>query len=185
MSWQCLVPLVFACLISSCAREAGPTTLPEPLGERAAIGMKIAPVPLKKGLADPELIGLGSYLVNAASGCVDCHGCPTYAAGQSPGKGGSGKLDAAHYLGGGTPFGPNLVAPGLTPDAQGNPGGLTRAQFFDAMRTGRDPACATRILQSMPWALYRHLSDEDLGAIYEYLRVIPPAQPGACAGPGQ
>jgi hypothetical protein len=185
MEWQRAVGLALACLISSCSKVPGRSSLPDPLDARAAIGLEIAPVPLDLKGADPAVVGLGSYLVNAVSGCVDCHGCPTFAAGESPYKGGSGQLEAEHYLGGGTPFGPKLVAPGLAPDSQGNPGGLTRVNFFAAMRTGRAPDDANRILQSMPWALYRHMSDEDLYAIYDYLRAIPPARAGACAGPGQ
>lgn len=187
MEWQRMLGPALACFLLSCANEPGPVglPLPIPLDARAAIGMKIAPAPLDPMGADVGVVGLGSYFVNGASGCVDCHGCPMYAAGQSPFKGGSGKLDSKHYLGGGAPFGPGLVAPGLTPDAQGNPGGLSREKFFAAMREGKDPDDSTRVLQVMPWAMYRHLTDEDLGAIYEYLRAIPPAKAGSCAAPGE
>ena len=34
------------------------------------------------------------------------------------------------------------------------------------------------LLQVMPWPIYRHMSDRELRAIYEYLRAIPSAQPG-------
>ncbi len=187
MQWQHLVRLSLACLISSCANEPErqPSGLPHLLDKRALIGLRIAPVELDLKGADLRLVGLGSYFVNAASGCVDCHGCPTYASGQSPFEGGSGKLSAEHYLGGGVPFGPNLVAPGLTPDARGDPGGLTRTKFYFAMRSGKDPDEPTRVFQAMPWGLYRNMTDEDLDAIYDYLRVLSPAQPGTCAGPGQ
>jgi hypothetical protein len=185
MEWQRLFGPVLACLGLSCVNELGLPGLPIPLDARAAIGMRIAPVPLDSRGANLGLVGLGSYLVNGVSGCVDCHGCPTYAPGESPFKGGSGKLESDHYLGGGAPFGPSLVAPGLTPDEHGNPGGLTREKFFLAMREGKDPRDPTRVLQAMPWALYRHMTDEDLGAIYEYLRAIPPAKAGSCTGPAQ
>jgi hypothetical protein len=185
MMWQRAFGLALAGLVLSCANDPGPSGLPVPLDARAAVGMKIAPVHLDPKGSDLAAVGLGSYLVNGAAGCVDCHGCPVYAPGQSPFKGGSGELSSAHYLGGGAPLGPNLIAPGLTPDAQGNPGGLTRVKFFAAMREGKDPDDATRLLQAMPWALYRHMTDEDLGAIYEYLRAIPPAKAGSCSAPGE
>jgi len=187
MQWQRLVRLSFACLISSCANESDPQPYrpPQLLDKRAMIGLRIAPVALDLKKADLRAVGLGSYLVNAASGCVDCHGCPTYASGQSPFKGGNGQLSAEHYLGGGAKIGPTLIAPGLTPDARGDPGGLTRTQFFFAIRSGKDPAEPTRVLQAMPWGLYRHMTDEDLDAIYEYLRATPHAEPGTCAGPGE
>jgi hypothetical protein len=37
----------------------------------------------------------------------------------------------------------------------------------------------------MPWPVYRHMTDRDLRAIYEYLASIPHAEPGTCTGPGQ
>ncbi|MDI1449841.1 cytochrome C [Polyangium sp. 6x1] len=188
MQWSHFVALGFAGLLSCASEEMGtgePGEAPAPLDTRAEIGLKIAPVPLDLANADRAVVGLGSYYVNAASGCVDCHSCPTYAPGENPFTGGQGRLDAAHYLAGGVPMGQNLTAPSLAPDTNGLPGGLTRDQFVSSMRTGKDPNEPARILQVMPWALYRHMSDEDLVAMYEYLRVIPRAQPGTCARPGQ
>ena len=49
------------------------------------LGLKcfsIAPVKLNLKDKDPELVGLGSYIVNAQGGCNDCHTCPSYAPGQ-------------------------------------------------------------------------------------------------------
>ncbi|MDI1475731.1 cytochrome C [Polyangium sp. y55x31] len=175
-------------LLVSCVEVTGtaePGEAPLPLDVRAEIGLKIAPVPLKLENADRAVVGLGSYYVNAASACVDCHSCPTYSPGASPFTGGTGRLDAAHYLAGGVPMGQNLKAPSLAPDTNGLPGGLTREKFIEVMRTGKDPDDPNRILKVMPWALYRAMADEDLVAMYEYLRAIPPAQPGACTGPGQ
>ena len=36
-----------------------------------------------------------------------------------------------------------------------------------------------------PWPVYRNMTEQDLRAIYEYLRAIPHAEPGSCTGPGQ
>jgi hypothetical protein len=36
-------------------------------------GFEIAPVPLNLRHKDPELVGLGSYLVNAVGSCTMCH----------------------------------------------------------------------------------------------------------------
>ncbi|MDC0745828.1 cytochrome C [Polyangium mundeleinium] len=189
MQWRHFITLGFVGLLLSCASEemgtGDPGEAPAPLDPRVVIGLRFAPVPLNLENADRALVGLGSYFVNAASGCVDCHSCPTYRPGESPFTGGRGRLDAAHYLAGGVPFGQNLKAPSLAPDAKGLPGGLTREQFMSVMRTGKDPENPERILKIMPWALYRIMADEDLLAMYEYLRAIPPAQPGACTGPGQ
>src|SRR6476619_2550221 len=41
-------------------------------------GFKIAPVSLNLRGKNPALVGLGSYMVNAAGGCNDCHTAPSY-----------------------------------------------------------------------------------------------------------
>jgi hypothetical protein len=87
-------------------------------------------------------------------------------------------MDAARYLKGGTDFGNGIVAPDLTPDAQGRPGGLTLEQFAHAIATGEDPHHPGRILQVMPWPVYRRMIPIDQRAVYEYLRAIPSSHAG-------
>jgi hypothetical protein len=131
-------------------------------GARAAQGLAISPVPLSlegKSGRERMLIGLGSYIVNAASDCAGCHSGP------------------AGFLAGGNPFslggGQVVRSRNLTPDpTTGLP--LTRDQFLEAVRTGRDfhPG-QTRMLVVMPWTTLRWASDFDLDAIYAYLRAVP------------
>jgi hypothetical protein len=71
-------------------------------------------------------------------------------------------------------------------------GGHTFEEFLTIIRTGHDfdhahPACPTLgvegcaasppfnadLLQVMPWPTYANMSDDDIRAIYEYLRAIP------------
>lgn len=152
---------------------------------RVVRGFLIAPVPLNLPGKNAALVGLGSYIVNAAGGCNDCHTNPPYAPGGDPFLGQPKQVNAAHYLAGGMPFGP-FVSRNLTPDENGLPAGLTRDQFFQVMRTGVDlkkipphvPSEENDLLQVMPWPVYQDLTETDLAAIYEYLRAIPPAQPG-------
>jgi hypothetical protein len=151
--------------------------------DRARIrrGFAIAPVPLNLKKKNLELVGLGSYLVNASGGCNDCHTNPSYAAGGDPFKGEPKKVNAANYLAGGVAFGP-FVSRNLTPESNGQPAGLTLAQFVKVMRTGIDldklhPQFGP-LLQVMPWPAYQDLTDHDLAAIYEYLKSIPTAPPG-------
>ena len=139
---------------------------------RIARGLKIAPVPLNLAGLDRNVVGLGSYLVNAAGGCNDCHTNPPYAAGGDPFQGQKKKVNASAYLGGGVPFGPGLFSANLTPDAKGRPAGLTLAAFVKLMQTGRDPDDGS-ILQVMPWPVYQDMVERDLRAVYEYLRAIP------------
>ena len=149
--------------------------------ERIVRGYRIAPVPLNLRGKDLALVGLGSYIVNGQGGCNDCHTDPEYVSGGDPHNGEPEQINTEQYLaGGGTGFGP-FVPRNLTPDANGLPAGLTRAQFLRVMRTGVDlkalpppvPSPANDLLQVMPWPVYRKMIDRDLNAIYEYLKAIP------------
>ena len=139
---------------------------------RIARGYEIAPVPLNLRGLDRNLVGLGSYLVNAAGGCNDCHTSPPYAADHDPFAGEPKKVNAAGYLAGGVPFGPTLVSANLTPDAKGRPAGLTLGQFVRTIRTGHDQKDG-HLQQVMPWPVYQDLLLRDLTAIYTYLKAIP------------
>jgi hypothetical protein len=149
-------------------------------------GYRIAPVPLDLHGKDLALVGLGSYIVNAAGGCNDCHTSPPFAEGGDPFVGQDKAVNAARYLAGGTPFGdptdPDTpVSRNLTPRANGLPANLTWPQFRQTIKTGEDlknrrpfaPSEDKDLLQVMPWPVYQDLSDRDLRAIYEYLRAIP------------
>jgi mono/diheme cytochrome c family protein len=146
--------------------------------ERARIerGLSISPVPLDMDGKDRNLVGLGSYIVNAQGACNDCHTNPPFAPGGDPFLGEPEQINSEHFLAGGRPFGPEIVSPNITPDASGNPGGLSYEEFQYLLRTGRE--ADGDILQVMPWPIYRNMTDRDLRAIYEYLRAIPHAEPG-------
>ena len=130
---------------------------------RIQIGYSIAPVPLDIEGKNPALVGLGSYIVNALSGCNECHV-------------GSRNDNPGLYLAGGAFFGAVGPTPNLTPDDSGLPNGLTLQQFSDIMRNGVDPD-GNLISPIMPWEVYRNMTDRDLKAIYEFLLSIP-TQPG-------
>ena len=140
---------------------------------RAVRGLAITPVPVNVRGLDRQLVGLGSYLVNAGGGCNDCHTSPPYAPGGDPYKGQPTRINKAGFLAGGQKFGPGIVSPSLLPDAKGLPGGMTYGKYLAAMRHGQDPDDPKRILQVMPWPAYANLSDHDLYAIYQYLRALP------------
>lgn len=141
-------------------------------------GFEIAPVRLKFSRKNRDRVGLGSYLVNAAGGCNDCHTNPSYATGGDPFQGQKKAVNAAAYLGGGRVFFGPVVSRNLTPDTTGLPAGGASFQEFEAiMRTGIDPDQAHPqlgpFLQVMPWPVYQDLTDNDLRAIYAYLKAIP------------
>jgi len=165
-------------------------------------GFAIAPVHLSLEGKDRELVGLGSYIVNAQADCNGCHSAgpqTEFAPGGNPYFGQPEKINTATYLGGGRNFGkvgpppsPDIISRNLTPDRTGRPeGGHTFAEFKQIIRTGVDmdhlhPNCSATIttncfpppvdgalLQVMPWPIYRNMTDRDLLAIYEYLSAIP------------
>jgi hypothetical protein len=152
--------------------------------KRIQKGLAIAPVPLNFRNRDRDLVGLGSYIVNAQAACGDCHTCPTYAPGHNPFSGGDGQINATNYLAGGVSFGP-IVSANITPDASGKPAGLDFDEYLELIRTGHDPDDPDEILQVMPWPIFRNMNDRDILAIYTYLTAIPHAEPGTCSGPGQ
>src|SRR5262249_37474141 len=52
----------------------------------------------------------------------------------------------------------------------------TEDQFVEVIRTGRDlHQDASKMLLVMPWPIFRWMSDQDLRALYAYLRAVPPA----------
>jgi hypothetical protein len=146
--------------------EAGAAIL---ISASAKQGLDISPVPLNlAGLtsAQVELVGNGSYIVNALADCPACHGSAPQP-----------------FLGGGLTFGGpqapfTVVARNLTPDpATGMK--LTEDQFVAALRTGADFASApdggtpTATLVVMPWLTFRWMSTSDLRSIWWYLKAIP------------
>ncbi len=62
----------------------------------------------------------------------------------------------------------------LTPDEQTGLGVWTETMFIQAMRTGKHMSAGRLILPPMPWQGLAKLTDNDLRAIYAYLRTIPP-----------
>lgn len=94
----------------------------------------------------------GQYLVNVG-GCRGCHG--------------------ANLVGGPSPEPGAPAAANITP--AGPIGQWSEAQFFTAIRTGTRPD-GTRILEFMPWKSMARHTDDELHAIWLYLRTVPPVQ---------
>lgn len=71
------------------------------------------------------------------------------------------------------PWGVSFTA-NLSPDKETGTGAWTDADFIATIRSGRHLGRGRQILPPMPWFNYATLSDDDLKAIYAYLRTIPP-----------
>jgi len=65
-------------------------------------------------------------------------------------------------------------ASNLTPEPNTGLGIWTEDLFLKALRTGRHWGQARPILPPMPWQGYARMTDDDLKAVYAYLRTIPP-----------
>ena len=132
------------------AEEASKLKVPEPLT------LPVVPTPVT------ELIQRGSRL----AGLADCAGCHTsWYTPRNPGLFGGGNLIAR---GDHQRYGPNL-----TSDPSGIPH-YDEAFFREVIRTGR--AKGRELDGLMPWTVFRNLNDDDLNALFAYLRAIPPVK---------
>jgi hypothetical protein len=149
--------------------DAGPLIV----SDLAKHGFDISPIPTAQltltGLTPDqiEMVGYGSYIVNAIADCTVCH------AGQPNG----GFLAGGRVFGG--PMAPfTLTARNLTPDSTTGLK-LTEDQFVNVLRTGADyltapdGGTATQTLLVMPWNTTRWMSTYDIRSIYRYLKAIP------------
>jgi cytochrome c553 len=128
---------------------------------RIQIGYRVAPVPLNLRGRNRELVGLGSYIMNAASDCNSCHTMNPgveFSANHNPHLLGQlpAQVNPKVYLGGGEDFGAldpqglsaHIITRNLTPDKTGRPeGGATFAEFVNRVRNGVDedhwhPTCS-------------------------------------------
>lgn len=62
----------------------------------------------------------------------------------------------------------------LTPDENTGTGIWTEEIFINTLRSGRHWGVSRPILPPMPWPYFRQMTDEDLKAIWAYLRTVPP-----------
>jgi len=71
------------------------------------------------------------------------------------------------------PWGVSFTA-NLTPDAETGLGQWTLKNFTDTIRTGRHMGRGRPVLPPMPIPVYNNFTDDDLEAVYSYLRTIAP-----------
>ncbi|MEB2779709.1 diheme cytochrome c-553 [Algoriphagus sp. C2-6-M1] len=74
------------------------------------------------------------------------------------------------------PWGVSFAA-NLTPDETGI-GNFTEEQFFRVLREGKYKGLVNSrpILPPMPWEMYRHMTDNEIKAIFAYLKTIKPVK---------
>jgi mono/diheme cytochrome c family protein len=123
----------------------------------------------RPAMADEASVARGKYLVGFG-GCNDCH-TPGYF---------FGKPDFSKALSGsevgfeipklGVFYGPNL-----TSDKETGLGGWTDAQIKTALSTGKLPD-GRELAPAMPWRSVAGLTPDDLQALVDYLRTVPPVK---------
>ncbi|MET0385260.1 MAG: c-type cytochrome [Polyangiales bacterium] len=117
-----------------------------------------------------DSVAYGRYLTTAA-GCADCH---TRSEGGTPVAG----QDFAGGMRLPLPSGYVALSANITPDAQSGIGRWSKEAFVGRFAAFRNPVTAVPVPgraanTPMPWQLFAGMSDEDLGAIYDYLRTVP------------
>ena len=142
-----------------------------------------------------ELIARGKYIVHTG-GCGDCH-TPKIITANGPIE------DTTRTLAGFPegemlpPLDVKMVAPGnwytteknlaawvgpwgisfsanLTPDNGTGIGGLSEEMFIKTLREGKFMGVGRPLLPPMPWPTIGQMTDEDLKAMYAYLRTLKP-----------
>ena len=170
--------LLLLAVIGAAVVSALSTRLSAQSESEVQIGLQIAPVPLNLRGKNVALVGKGSYLVNTVGDCNGCHSVnfSPYLPGRDPFFGEPEGIDPEKYLVGGSAFGP-FISRNLRPRADtGLPAGYTFEQFVRIMRQGDDlkHIAPSDLLQVMSWPSFRRMTDNDLRAMYEYLRALPP-----------
>jgi cytochrome c len=142
---------------------------------------------------DPKQIARGRYLVTIG-GCNDCH-TPLKKTADGPPTWDQERLLSGHpdtlvmpaVPAASEPWGLTLgntmtafagpwgvsFSRNLTPDAETGLGAWTEKDFMATIRNGRHLGRGRPLLPPMPWFNYREATDEDLKAIFAYLRSIP------------
>lgn len=139
------------------------------------IAKTLQPLPPIVPVAEPDKsdrVAYGKYLVNAGH-CAQCHTPADERGSPIPGMDFAGGVQLTG------PWGPDpkkvfsVASLNLTPDPSGI-GYFDEKMFVTALRTGT--VKARPLANIMPWAFFRNLSDDDLKAIFAYLRTLKPVQ---------
>jgi hypothetical protein len=181
--------VALALAVSGCQKQEAPAAASP--GEPAADAS--APAAASAAPASADLVGGGRYLVTVM-GCNDCH--TPYKMGKTGPEPDMTRMLSGHPEGLKMPPPPELEMPwgmvgaatntawagpwgisytsNLTPDQNTGIGIWTEDMFIRAMRTGKHMGTSRTILPPMPWPWYSKMRDEELKAIFAYLKSIPP-----------
>ena len=123
------------------------------------------------GVSGDSTIEKGKYLVTAAA-CISCH---------TPKTEEDRFIKDQYFSGGdmmGKKFGFIVYSSNITPDSVTGLGRWTEQAFVDKFKSYQDPSAYTQNPGPhntlMPWIMFAQMKDEDLKAMYAYLRTIKP-----------
>jgi len=157
--------VVYLRSIPAVKNESPRSEIPFPLSRL----INVVPEPLNVAVPGPDRSSrekYGEYVIRTA----DCAGCHTP-------RGDKGAAVPGMDYAGGNPFddgrGGAVTPTNMTPDASGI-SYYDEALFLKTMRTGHVGARA--LSPHMPWWVYRNMTDEDLKAIFAYLRTLDPVE---------
>jgi len=125
--------------------------------------IQTAPKPVTEPVPEPDKshpAKYGAYLVKMAT-CSDCHTPLNPKFQPIPGM----------EMAGGNPIEEGVNSANITPDASGI-GYYDEALFVQTMRTGS--VRARKLNSAMLWWVFRNMTDDDLKAMFAYLRTLKP-----------
>ncbi len=136
---------------------------------------KFVPKPIEGSIAAPgrsDQLAYGKYLATIAM-CSDCHATKDEK---------NRPIAGREFAGGWEMHTPEFrcVPANLTPHPSTYMGRATKEEFIGRFRafanftTDTAPAAPKGRNSLMPWISYSGMTDEDLGAIYDYLKTLPP-----------
>ena len=125
--------------------------------------------------AKPAEWNRGAYLVEGAGHCIACHGA----------RNSLGATQDQRGLSGGLIPGENWYAPALTSPREAGVADWELQHIVSLLKTGTSPRGSVMgPMADVVWGSTQHLTEQDLGAIAQYLRQLPQeAPPPAPAGP--
>ena len=128
----------------------------------------LEPEQARRPIAPPRAAtaGYGEYLAVNVALCADCH---------TPRSGLRNQADMERLFAGTAdpPDGFPANPANITPDNSTGIGTWSEADFLRAIQTGITPD-GRELHPFMPWRQYRRMSEDDLRAIYRYLRTVRP-----------
>jgi mono/diheme cytochrome c family protein len=138
---------------------------------------KFVPEPMETGVPEPDRsdrLAYGKYLATIAS-CSDCH---------TPKDEKQRPIAGMEFAGGFELHTPEfrVRSSNITPHPSTWMGAATREEFIGRFRafanftTETAPAAPKGRNTLMPWITYAGMTDEDLGAIYDYLKTVRPIE---------